>query len=321
MSRHRFALLVAVAAFLLVIAGSLVTTTGSALAVPDWPLAFGQLFPRMEGGVLYEHGHRMIAGVVVILVIALEVWTEMAETRASVKWLARAMVASIIIQALLGGMTVLLRLPPAVSSAHAGLAQILFAMTVVMAEVTGNGEWGMGNGRQERAMTPGHSPLSIAIAHSPLPIAVFLQIMLGAVVRHTGAALVIPTFPLADGKLIPEFTTSLVAWQFAHRVGAVVVAIVVAWAAIRALRRPPAVAAGRPQGPPVQRLAWLMLGLIVWQIAMGAWTIWSYRGFWPTTAHVAGGALLFVTTVLFALRSAATTAEASPVAERPLVGA
>ena len=292
MWRHRFALFVAVAAFLLVIAGSLVTTTGSALAVPDWPLAFGQVFPRMEGGVLFEHGHRMIAGVVVTLVVIQWIWTEREDPRKSVRWLSRAMVASIIVQALLGGATVLLRLPVAISSAHAGLAEILFAMTVVMAEQTANRESGIANRpiRDWRFAIPA--------------VVIFAQIMIGAIVRHTGAGLAIMTFPLADGRLIPAFTTPQVAWHFAHRAGAVVVAIVATWTAITALRT------GDSR---LRRPSLLMLFLVLWQWVMGALTIFSFRGLYPTTAHVAGGALLFVTSVLLAVRSSAVRGAPSAV--------
>jgi heme A synthase len=298
MRRHRFALLVAVSAFLLVIAGSLVTTTGSALAVPDWPLAFGQAFPRMEGGVLYEHGHRMIAGVVVILVLALEVWTELEERRPAVRWLARAMAFSILVQALLGGLTVLLRLPVAISVSHAAVAELLFAMTVVMADMTASRESRVASRDSDAGSARGLSRITV--------VAVFLQILLGAVVRHTGAGLAIPTFPLANGRLIPEFTTVLVAWNFAHRVGAVVVTVLVTWTAVANLRGAP------PQGPPLQNEkgpdekgpAIAMLILIAWQLVMGALTILTWRGLLPTTAHVAGGALLFATSVLLALRSA-----------------
>ena len=87
---HRFAVFVASATFLLIIAGGLVTSTGSGLAVPDWPLSYGQVFPRMEGGVLFEHGHRMIASAVGVLVVALAIWTSRVETRAWVRRLGDA---------------------------------------------------------------------------------------------------------------------------------------------------------------------------------------------------------------------------------------
>jgi heme A synthase len=71
---HVFAMLLAGSTLTLIFVGGLVTSTGSGLAVPDWPLSFGQFFPRMVGGVFYEHGHRMVAATVG----ALTVWTKKA---------------------------------------------------------------------------------------------------------------------------------------------------------------------------------------------------------------------------------------------------
>src|SRR5208337_1375761 len=108
---HRFAVFTAAATFVLIFAGGLVTSTGSALAVPDWPLSFGKFFPKLEGGVLYEHGHRMIAATVTLLTLALMVWAFRAEHRTWVKRLAAAAFGLIVVQAVLGGLTVLFLLP------------------------------------------------------------------------------------------------------------------------------------------------------------------------------------------------------------------
>jgi len=115
--RHRFALAVAIAAAALLAAGGLVTSTGSGLAVPDWPLSFGQVFPPMVGGVLYEHGHRMIASAVGLMTMILMFWFRARERRPAVRWLAYAAFFGVVIQGILGGMTVLMRLPIAVSVA------------------------------------------------------------------------------------------------------------------------------------------------------------------------------------------------------------
>src|SRR5437660_1564861 len=109
MTLHRYATITAVCAFLLLIAGGMVTSTGSALAVPDWPLAFGQYFPRMTGGVLFEHGHRMIAGIVGIMTLALTAWVLLTEKRRWIRWIAVGAGSGILAQALLGGITVLYR--------------------------------------------------------------------------------------------------------------------------------------------------------------------------------------------------------------------
>src|SRR5208337_2295199 len=108
---HRFAVLTAGATFCLIFVGGLVTSTGSALAVPDWPLSFGKFFPRMEGGVLYEHGHRMIAGTVAIMTLLMALWAWRREERRFVRNLALFAFALVIFQAVLGGLTVLLLLP------------------------------------------------------------------------------------------------------------------------------------------------------------------------------------------------------------------
>src|SRR6266478_1786494 len=116
---HRYAILVAVCTLLLVLAGASVTSKEAGLSVPDWPLSYGQVIPDMTGGVLFETGHRMIATVVGILTIILAVWLQLVEKRSWVRKLGWAALGGVIAQGLLGGMTVLMLQPPAVSTAHA----------------------------------------------------------------------------------------------------------------------------------------------------------------------------------------------------------
>src|SRR5689334_15853122 len=120
---HRFALVTSFCTLFLLVAGALVTSTGSGLAVPDWPLSFGQIFPPMKGGVFFEHGHRMIAASVGLLTTALAFLLWRFETRPSVRKLGLIAAGLVVVQGLFGGMTVLLRLPVAVSVAHACIAQ------------------------------------------------------------------------------------------------------------------------------------------------------------------------------------------------------
>src|SRR5262249_48316601 len=118
---HRYAVFVTGMTFLLVLAGGLVTSTGSALGVPAWPLADGQVFPRMQGGVLFEHGHRLIAGTVGLLTFILAGWLWKKEARPGVKYVGLSAAGIVILQALLGGITVLYRLPTVISVTHACL--------------------------------------------------------------------------------------------------------------------------------------------------------------------------------------------------------
>src|SRR5438094_5769307 len=133
----RYAAFVALATFLLIIAGALVTSNDAGLSVPDWPTSFGSFrMPRMVGGVKFEHGHRMIAGTVAILTILLALWLWRSEPRAWVRKLGGVAVLVIIAQAVLGGITVLFFLPVTISVSHACLGQIFFCITVSLALFT-----------------------------------------------------------------------------------------------------------------------------------------------------------------------------------------
>ena len=290
---HRFAVLTAGATFVLLFAGGLVTSTGSGLAVPDWPLAFGQFFPEMVGGVLFEHGHRLAASLVGFLTLILSIWTVVSETRPGVRALGIAMILAVVLQGVLGGVTVLYKLPIAVSVTHACLAQTFFCLAVTMAIVTGP-SWG----------PPRARPLELGAPLPALALAttatVFVQLILGALTRHSGAGLAIPDFPLAFGRLVPPFETSLIAIHYAHRVGALLVSVMVLTLATTVLRHDDATAATR-------RLAFLAVALLVAQISLGASIIWTHRSVVPTTTHLVIGAALLATcwaTTLRAGRSA-----------------
>src|SRR5579871_2397656 len=127
---HRLAVATAAATLVLLFVGGLVTSTGSGLAVPDWPLSFGR--------VLFEHGHRLAASLVGCLTLALALWVAVAEPRAGVRALGLLALFAVVLQGVLGGVTVLYKLPLAVSVVHACLAQVFFCITVSLALVTGS---------------------------------------------------------------------------------------------------------------------------------------------------------------------------------------
>src|SRR6266404_2142121 len=141
---HRFATFLAACTVLLVLAGSLVTSTESGLSVPDWPTSYGWnmfTFPpsKWVGGIFYEHGHRLIASTVGFLTIVLVAWLWMTESRRWLKRLGAMALGTVILQGVLGGVTVLFFLPAAVSTAHAGLAEIVLCLTVAIALFTSEG--------------------------------------------------------------------------------------------------------------------------------------------------------------------------------------
>ncbi|HEY2664424.1 MAG TPA: COX15/CtaA family protein [Candidatus Binataceae bacterium] len=304
---HRFAILTAGATFCLIFVGGLVTSTGSALAVPDWPLSFGKFFPKLEGGVLYEHGHRLFAGAVTILTLALMVWMLGRERRSWVRNLAVAAFGLILVQALLGGLTVLLRLPLPIAVAHAATAQAFFCITVALA-LFSNPTWDGLARIKGPQLRPSIAPLACATT-----AAIYVQIVIGAVMRHMGAGLAIPDFPLAFGQLIPRLEYAPQIVNFAHRVGALVVFALIAPTVTRVVRF-------YGDQPLLRRPALALVFLFAAQICLGALTILSARAVLPTTAHVALGAAVLASSLVLALRSIKLTGFAHRAAEPASVG-
>src|ERR1043166_70808 len=133
---HWFGLVRAGATFFLIIAGANVTSHDAGLATSDWPLSNGQFFPEMVGKLFWEHGHRMVATTVGLLTIGLLIYVRFKERRQWVRRLGVFALLAVIVQGLLGGLTVKLMLPLAVSGAHATLAQLFFCTTVSLAVFT-----------------------------------------------------------------------------------------------------------------------------------------------------------------------------------------
>ncbi len=281
---HAFAVATAAATLFLIFAGGLVTSTESGLSVPDWPLSYGRLMPPMVGGVFYEHGHRMVATTVGFLTVILAVWLFRREPRAWVRRLGYAALAAVVAQGVLGGLTVIFLLPTAVSVAHACLAQTFFCLIVTIAVVT-SPRWRDAENSGRDAVT------RIGAATAGM---IFVQLLLGAVMRHTQAGLAIPDFPLAFGRVIPPITSFPVAIHFAHRLGALAVAAFVLGCVVRAFR------SGRPG---LKKTSLALAGLLAVQIALGALTVLSRKAVPVTTAHVATGALLLGMALTFTLSS------------------
>ncbi len=178
-ARRTFAFVNAAAGLLLMVAGGMVTSTASGLAVPDWPLSYGRWLPAMTGGVFYEHGHRMFAAGVGALILIMAVWTQFADSRPGVRRLGWWTLALVCGQGVLGGVTVFMGLPALVSAAHATLGQTIFCLLVVMAEFVSS------PGPVARA--PGARALrALAVA---AVAALWIQLLAGAIMRHGGAGL------------------------------------------------------------------------------------------------------------------------------------
>jgi len=292
---HAYAAVLACATFILIIAGALVTGNDAGLSVPDWPTSFGTFrMPRMVGGVLYEHGHRMIAATVGFLTVVLAVWLWRRESRRWVRWLGLAAVLAVIAQGVLGGITVLFYLPVPVSVGHASLAQGFFCIAISLALFTGR-DWRWDDARFEDSSSP-----TLRLLAAGTTAVIFLQLMLGAAFRHNGIG------------IIP------------HVVGAAVVTVGIAWTLARIFAR-------HPQERRLTRPALLLGALVVLQLVLG---IGSYlmrldaqnapQPLQPvvavTTAHVAMGALVLAASLvltLFTYRLTTVAGGAPEIASAP----
>jgi heme a synthase len=289
---HRYTKLVVVATVLLIAAGGMVTSTGSGLSVPDWPTTYGWSmfsfpFSKWVGGIFYEHGHRLIASTVGFMTVILAIWIWRVEPRAWVRRLGFAALGAVILQGLLGGITVLLFLPPAVSIGHAALAQLFFCITLSLALFTS---------RAWRDAPPGADDPTLRRLTTAATSIIYFQILLGATMRHTGAGMAIPTFPLAFGHVLPPVWSAAIAIHFAHRAGAVVVLAAIITTAVYVRRQHGA----RRQ---LVRPAALLVLLVVIQAVLGAAVVLS--GLQPliNTLHVVNGALVLGTSLVLTLRA------------------
>jgi len=281
---RRYTKFVAASTLFLIFAGAMVTSTGSGLAVPDWPLSFGRLMPPMVGGIFYEHGHRMVAAAVGFLTVLQAIFLQRREPQRAVRVLGWIAVTTVIVQGLLGGLTVLFLLPAPVSIAHAGLAEIFFCLNVTIAFLTSRSYTAL------RSEPRGDAPFRGAAA---LVALVFAQILAGATMRHLGAGLAIPDFPLSFGRLVPAFTTIEIAVNFAHRAGGAAVAMAAVAMAVRVR--------GYDVRHPLRQIATMLLVLVSVQILLGGYTVWSGKHPVITSIHVMTGAVTLASSLLLCL--------------------
>ena len=218
-----FLLLVLLWTLALVLLGSIVHATESSLACPDWPTCFGTMMPEMTGGVFWEHLHRLWAGALLVLFPVAVVLTRRSHPeRRELFRLGLAGIALLFFQALLGGLTVIYRLPDAISTSHLAMALIFLALVTVMLVRTAPRVPG------RRAMPRAERRLAWRLGCWITGL-VFVQSLVGAVVRHTDAGMACPDVPLCLGRVIPPLEYPSVQLHFAHRVLGVglVIAVVV----------------------------------------------------------------------------------------------
>ncbi len=277
---HRFLVFLAIITFLLLIAGALVTSNQAGLAVPDWPTSFGHLFkiPPMVGGIKYEHGHRMLAEFVGLLTILAAFLVQFIDKRSWMRKLGWIALVLVIIQGVLGGITVKMFLPWYVSTAHAAVAQTFFCLIVLMALFTSRG-WI----ENTTAPAPDNGRPSLRSLSLLSLFALYLQLFFGGAFRHSGMS------------ILP------------HILNAVLVTAILIWTSVRAMIE------GR-NVIPIKAPARFVHGLLMLQVALGVAAYFTrikdadapqpLPGMITTTvAHVGVGALLLASAFVLAART------------------
>lgn len=303
---NRFAWFTAIATLLLIWSGGLVTSKGVGLAVPDWPNTFGYnmfLFPvsKWVGGVFFEHTHRLLASSVGFLTIVLAIWLWRIEDRQWVRNLGLVALGAVILQGVLGGLRVTM-LKDEIGIFHACLAQAFLALLVFIALVTSDFWRRLSNEDVDLRKFVPIRAMAVAIT-----VAIYLQLALGAIMRHQHRDLAILDFPTANGAWIPDTRPGTIVrinlwrdahalsditpfqiWlQMAHRFLAAIIgmAVIAFCFRVRRLRH-------SSRAPILSGLSILWVVFLFLQLALGAWTIWSNKAADVATAHVAIGATM-----------------------------
>jgi heme a synthase len=301
---NRFAWLTCVATLLLICSGGMVTSKNVGLAVPDWPTTFGYnmfLFPvsKWVGGILFEHTHRLMGSLVGFLTIILAVWLWLGDDRRWVRNLGAIAVVGVILQGILGGLRVTM-MKDQIGIFHACVAQAFLGLLIFIALVTTKFWLSIADRHFGLQKFSPNKALAIAIT-----VAIYVQLMLGATMRHQHRDLAILDFPTANGAWLPDTSATALAkinawrdgralsdvtafqiWlQMAHRFLALIIAIAVIAFCARIWTYAHASAS-------LKRLSALWAALVLCQIALGTWVIWSNKAADVATAHVALGAVM-----------------------------
>ena len=296
----------------LIFAGALVKSHEVGLSVPDWPTTYGkQMFAypvsEMVGGIFYEHGHRMVATIVGFFTMVQAIWLGFSQEPQWLKKIGFFALGMVILQGLFGGITVLFFLPPPVSIIHGILAQTFFMITIVLA-------YGLSIERSKRTEISGSSGVKRgAVIMCGL---VYVQLILGALMRHTASGMAIPDFPTMGGLWIPTFSETMihninstlfdldidpvsrgqVIIHFIHRLGAIIVTGSIGFFGYK-------YGSFAKENKLVFAAMVSIIGIVILQFSLGAITVLSERSPYIASFHVVTGAALLGACTLFILRT------------------
>ena len=284
---HRYTILVVLVTLILIYAGGLVTTIGAGLAVPDWPLSFGSLNPSewwKQPMVREEHGHRLIGATVGLLTLVLCIWLHFHGHRKWLKMTGYLALASVVVQGILGGLRVIQQ-NIYFAMVHACLAQAFFCILIAIFWGTSR-KW---HESEQEKIRPNFSNVTLP---TWVCISVYIQLIIGSIMRHSGAGMSIPTFPSVFGGVLPPVWTFEIGIHYFHRVWALVVFGLIIMLVVKSIQ-------SYGYWPKLAATTALLLTMV--QIFIGAAIILSGRGIFLTTLHVVIGALILAATFTCAL--------------------
>jgi cytochrome c oxidase assembly protein subunit 15 len=286
----------------LIFAGALVKSHEVGLSVPDWPTTYGYQmfqfpFSDMVGGIFYEHGHRMIATVVGFMTLILSIIVYLSDNDLWLKKLTFSALGLVIIQGLFGGLTVLLYLPAYISVIHAILAQTFFVLIIFIS-------FSLSKKDKQKLDNQSDVP-DLKFPAYFVAISIYIQLIIGAIMRHTESGLAIPDFPLSGGYIIPPFNQSMIetiqsmhfdaGLQFVelyqiiihyfHRLGAFIVSLSIGYLSFSLVQL-------KLKFSIIHKLTLSIILLLFIQIFLGAMTIWTVKNPLITSFHVLNGAII-----------------------------
>lgn len=285
-----YSLLVVFATTFLLYAGGFTTSIGAGMVFPDWPLSNGSLNPEgwlEDQAMLAEHSHRLLGAAIGLLTFSLAVWVWFRDDRKWMRLLAVGALAAVIVQGLLGGFRVLFN-NLQFAMIHGCVAQIFLCLLVSIA--AGQSSWWFRDlSNSARGSGDSNSIKQLGFVVCGL---IFVQLIVGAVMRHSGAGLAIPTFPLTpEGGIIPEAWNFRIIIHFAHRIIALVIFLAYLFWGSRVIT-------SGGMDIRIKGMGWVGILLLFTQVSLGAMVIWTFRSPVPTTVHMLVGAFLFAVTWL-----------------------
>ena len=332
---HWFAVFTAVMTFLLIGLGGLVTSHEAGMSVPDWPTSYGYNMFALPiklwtGGAFFEHTHRLLASGVGALTTILAVWLWLQDSRKWMRWLGVAAFLGVAAQGVLGGLRVVWHMDN-IGIIHGAVAQSFLVLMCAIALFTSR--WWLTSG--EKKQIPVARGLYNHVFY--VTIFIFIQLLIGATMRHQHAGLAVNTFPLAYGKIWPDTSPEAIAsynehrmettnvnpitafqveLHMVHRLMAVLILLGVIGAGFMAMKR-------LGSGDPLTSLAWFWVFLLVTQVTLGIATVLTNKAADIATLHVMVGAISLVTGAVWCLVAArrTTLTEIAPAGQNKMTGA